>query len=168
VTRAPTEPLDASAPVSVAPVNGAPMTADDRDIAELASALRHSVLRLTRRLRSQRADISITITQLMALATLRKSGPMSAGELAAHERVQPPSMTKILAVLEEHGLARREQHPSDRRQIVIECTDAGSALIEKEGQLREAFLAVRIAKLSKADRALLARASLVLERLAGE
>jgi DNA-binding MarR family transcriptional regulator len=138
------------------------------DTAQLATDLRHAVLRLTRRLRSPRADISVTITQLMALGTLHKLGPMSAGELAAHERVQPPSMTKILVALEEQGLLRREQHPSDRRQIVIEITAAGSQLLEQEGKLRDAWLAEQLATLAAEDRDLLARASVVMSRLATE
>ena len=60
--------------------------------------------------------MSVTLTQLSALGTLRRRGPMSAGELAACERVQPPSMTKVLATLEERGLVRRDAHPTDRRQ----------------------------------------------------
>ena len=69
--------------------------------AELSAALRPSLLRLTRILRNQRVDLSVTLTQLSAMGTLRKRGPMSAGELAALERVQPPSMTKVLASLED-------------------------------------------------------------------
>lgn len=138
------------------------------DTAVLATDLRHAVLRLTRRLRSQRADISVTITQLMTLGTLSKFGPMSAGELAAHERVQPPSMTKILGALEEHGLSRREQHPSDRRQIIIEVTEAGRELLTQEGKLRDAWLAEKLLTLPAQDRDLLARASSVMSRLATE
>jgi DNA-binding MarR family transcriptional regulator len=133
----------------------------DAETAELASTMRHVVLRLTRRLRAQRADISVTVTQLMALSTLAKHGPMSAGELAAHERVQPPSMTKILAVLEEHGLAHREQHPSDRRQIVVQATEAGKTLLAQERLLR-------LATLTADERRLLGRASALLQRLAEE
>lgn len=134
----------------------------------MATDLRHAVLRLTRRLRSQRADISVTITQLMALGTLYKHGPMSAGELAAHERVQPPSMTKILFALEEHGLSRREQHPIDRRQIIVEVTEAGRELLEQEGKLRDAWLSEQLWTLTAEDRDLLARASVVMSRLATE
>ena len=140
----------------------------DAETAELASTLRHVLLRLTRRLRAQRADISVTVTQLMALSTLAKHGPMSAGELAAYERVQPPSMTKILAVLEEHGLAHREQHPSDRRQIVVQATDAGKTLLAQERLLREAWLSQRLATLTADERRLLGRASALLQRLAEE
>ena len=146
-----------------------PAAASRADVtAALATDLRHAVLRLTRRLRSQRADISVTITQLMALGTLSKHGPRSAGELAAHERVQPPSMTKILVALEEHGLSRREPHPSDRRQIVIEATDAGRELLEREGKLRDAWLAARLETLPDDELDLLLRARAVLARLATE
>src|SRR5207342_1037190 len=93
--------------------------------AELASQLRPALLRLTRLIRNQRVDMSVTLTQLSALATLEKRGPMSAGELAAYERVQPPSMTKVLAHLDEHGLVARRSHPSDKRQTVIALTNAG-------------------------------------------
>ena len=100
-------------------------TATRTTIAELASLLRPSLLRLTRLVRNQRVDMSVTLTQLSAMGTLLKRGPMSAGELATCERVQPPSMTKVLANLEERGLVRREAHPTDRRQAIIAITDAG-------------------------------------------
>src|SRR6476659_7036041 len=107
-------------------------TATRTTIAELASQLRPALLRLTRVVRNQRVDMSVTLTQLSAMGTLRKSGPMSAGELAACERVQPPSMTKVLANLEERGLVRRDAHPSDKRQAIISVTDAGRELLESE------------------------------------
>src|SRR5690349_14162040 len=97
--------------------------------AELASVLRPALLRLTRILRNQRADTSVTLTHISALVTLKKSGPMSAGDLAASERVQPPSMTKVIATLEQRGLVRREAHPSDRRSTIIAITDAGQELL---------------------------------------
>src|SRR5690348_15441683 len=85
----------------------------DHELSELAAVLRPSLLRLTRIIRNQRVDTSVTLTQLSAINILWKKGPMSAGELAAQERVQPPSMTKVLASLEERGLVRREVHPDD-------------------------------------------------------
>ncbi|MDR1999682.1 MAG: MarR family transcriptional regulator [Frankiaceae bacterium] len=138
------------------------------DVAELASALRQATLRLTRRLRSQRADMSVSVTQLMALGTLLNHGPMSAGALAAHERVQPPSMTKILAALEEHGLAQRRQDPTDRRQIIVQATPAGEALMAQERMMREAWLAPRLAALTADERRALRKATPVLLRLAQE
>ena len=91
----------------------------------LASALRLSVVRLNRRLRGQRADTSVTLTQLAALSTLKRHGALTPGELAAHEKVQPPSMTRVLAALDERGLVLRRPHPTDGRQALVELTAAG-------------------------------------------
>ena len=141
-------------------------TATRTTIAELASQLRPALLRLTRVVRNQRVDMSVTLTQLSAMGTLRKSGPMSAGELAACERVQPPSMTKVLANLEERGLVRREVHPTDRRQAVIEITPAGEALLDSERRSRDAWLSKRLAMLTADERALVQRVIPIMEKLA--
>ena len=143
------------------------MTAATRTtIAELASQLRPALLRLTRLVRNQRVDMSVTLTQLSAMGTLRKSGPMSAGELATCERVQPPSMTKVLAHLEERGLVRREVHPTDRRQAIIAITDAGVALLDSERRSRDAWLARRLGTLTAEERALVQRVVPILDKLA--
>jgi DNA-binding MarR family transcriptional regulator len=135
-------------------------------IADLASQLRPALLRLTRLIRNQRVDMSITLTQLSAMGTLLKHGPMSAGELANLERVQPPSMTKVLANLEERGLIRREVHPTDRRQAVLAITDEGEQLLDSERRSRDQWLTRRLATLSPDERALLQRVVPVLDKLA--
>jgi DNA-binding MarR family transcriptional regulator len=135
-------------------------------IPDLAALLRPSLLRLTRIVRNQRVDQSVSLTQLSALGALNKRGPMSAGELAACERVQPPSMTKVLASLEERSLVERATHPTDRRQVIVAITDAGRALLESERRSRDAFLAKRLAKLTPEERALLRDVVPVLDKLA--
>lgn len=110
--------------------------------------------------------MSVTLTQLSAMGTLKKHGPMSAGELAACEQVQPPSMTKVLANLDERGLVRREAHPTDRRQAIIAITEAGLALLDSERRSRDAWLARRLAELSAQERAILRGAVPVLAKLA--
>src|ERR1700722_11294251 len=92
-----------------------------RSDAGLATTLRISVSRLARRLRVERtapgqAEPGPSDTQFAALATLEKHGAMSPGELAGHERVQPPSMTRVIAALEEWQLVTRAAHASDRRR----------------------------------------------------
>ncbi len=135
----------------------------------LASALRLSVVRLNRRLRAQRADSTITLTQLAALSTLGHHGPLTPGELAAHEKVQPPSMTRVLAALEERTLVVRRPHPSDGRQALVELTDAGRDLLAQEVRMREAWLSRRLAEITPAEHAVLVEASAVIDRLvAGE
>jgi DNA-binding MarR family transcriptional regulator len=131
----------------------------------LASSLRLSVVRLNRRLRGQRADTSVTLTQLAALSTLKRHGALTPGELAAHEKVQPPSMTRVLAVLEERGLVSRRPHPTDGRQALVELTDAGLDLLHGEVLAREAWLARRLAELSDEERDVLRAASDVIDKL---
>lgn len=117
-------------------------------------------------IRNQRADMSVTLTLVSAMATLYKRGPMSAGELAGHECVQPPSMTKVLSHLEERGLVRREPHPTDRRQAIIAITDAGVDLLESERRSRDAWLTQQLARLTPDERALLRKVVPVLDKLA--
>jgi DNA-binding MarR family transcriptional regulator len=132
---------------------------------ELASTIRLSVLRTARRLRSQRVNTAVTLSQLSALVTVKKCGPLSAGEVAAIERVQPPSMTKILASLEAAELIERTAHAEDRRQAIISVTDAGRRLIDDETRARDEWLAERLTGLSAQDRETLVRAAEVLDRL---
>lgn len=143
------------------------MTAAARTTAaELASLLRPALLRLTRIVRNQRVDQSVTLTQLSAMGTLYKRGAMSAGDLAACEKVQPPSMTKVLANLEERGLVRREPSPADRRQAIIAITQAGEDLLDSERRSRDAWLSRRLATLTPDERALLLRVVPILDKLA--
>lgn len=131
----------------------------------LANRLRLAVVRLNRRLRAQRADSTVTLTQLSALSCL-KAGPMTPGELAARERVQPPSMTRVIAALEEHGLASRAPHPSDGRQAIVSITDAGRGYLAVEAAARERWLDWRLAELTDDERELLSRAVEVIDRMA--
>src|ERR1035437_10728033 len=121
----------------------APQTRSD---AGLASALRISVSRLARRLRAERLarlEPELSDTQLAALAALERHGTMTPGELAEHEKVQPPSMTRVIAVLEDRSLVMRAPHSTDRRQVVLTVTDGGRELVYQARRLREAWLARR-------------------------
>ncbi|MBV9593190.1 MAG: MarR family transcriptional regulator [Actinobacteria bacterium] len=133
---------------------------------ELAAELRPALLRLTRLIRIQRVDVSVTLTQLSAMSILDSRGPMSAGELAAYERVQPPSMTKVLANLEERRLVERSVHPNDKRQAIIALTGAGRELVASERRSRDAWLARQLSELSLEDRMLLEKVIPLLNRLA--
>ena len=132
----------------------------------LASALRLSVMRLARRMRAERADTSLSISQLAALATLERHGPLTPGELAAHEKVQPPSMTRLAGSLEAAGLVTRTAHPSDGRQVLLAVSPAGTALLREDRRRRDAWLAQQLRGLDADDRAALRRAVDVLDRLA--
>lgn len=130
----------------------------------MSSSLRLAVVRLNRRLRAQRADPSVTLTHIAAMNTLARFGPMTPGELAAHEKVQPPSMTRVLASLEDRGLVARAPHPTDGRQVIVALTDAGNTLIE-EVRAREAWLSQRLKALSNEDRETLQNAIEVINKL---
>ena len=134
----------------------------------LASDLRIALMRLSRRLRAERVDLDLTITQLAALASLDRHGPSTLGMLASLERVQPPSMTRIVAGLEARGLVRRARHATDGRQVVVEATDEAKALLRADRRRREAWLAQRLALLSQDDRDALRAVTHVLEKLVAE
>jgi DNA-binding MarR family transcriptional regulator len=143
-------------------------TTQTRSDSGLATALRISVSRLARRLRVERAAeglASLSDTQLAALAILDRHPAMTPGELAEHEKVQPPSMTRVIAVLEERGLLQRAPHPTDRRQVVLSATDEGRALVSQARRRRDAWLAKRLNELTPQERALLRAAAPVLEKL---
>jgi DNA-binding MarR family transcriptional regulator len=143
------------------------VTRSTLDTAALAHDLRLAVMRFSRRLRNQRVDTSVTLTHLAALSTLKRHGPMSPGELAAHERVQPPSMTRVVVALEGRGLVTRTPHPTDGRQVVIDLTDAAEVLLTEEARAREAWLSSRLHLLTPEKRATLREAAAIMEELAG-
>ena len=136
------------------------------DTAALAHDLRLAVMRFSRRLRAQRVDTSVTLTHLATLSTLQRHGPMSPGELAAHERVQPPSMTRVVAALEGMALVTRTPHPTDGRQVVIDLTPAAEALLGNEARAREAWLSGHLQQLSREERAVLREAAVIMDKLA--
>lgn len=133
--------------------------------AALASELRVAVMRLARRLRQERPDTALSLNQLAALGTIERHGPMTPRELAEHERVQPPSMTRILAFLEERGLVTRAPHPSDGRQVLIALTDDARQLLREDRRRREAWLAKRLADLTRDERETLHAAAEILDRV---
>ena len=136
------------------------------DTAALAHDLRLAVMRFSRRLRNQRVDQSVTLTHLAALSTLKRHGAMSPGELAGHERVQPPSMTRVVVALEGMGLVTRSPHPTDGRQVVIDLTPAAEELLTAEARAREAWLTGMLERLSVEERVVLYEAAVIMDKLA--
>jgi len=132
--------------------------------AELASRLRLVVTRLARRLRTQLPG-ELSPSQLATLATVERMGPLTLGELSGAERVKPPTMTKIVACLEEQGFVSRTVDRSDRRVAHVEATAAGLHFIDQSRRKKDAYLAERLRSLTPEDRVALERAAAVLERL---
>ncbi|CAN5817111.1 MarR family transcriptional regulator [soil metagenome] len=131
------------------------------------NSLRGGVMRLARRLRLERAGSDLTLTQLSALWTLYLMGPSPIGELASAEHVKPPSMTRTVNCLEEMGLVVRESHDGDGRQVMVTVTPAAEDLLTEDRRRRTTYLAERLSELDDDERATLAAAAPLLERLAG-
>jgi DNA-binding MarR family transcriptional regulator len=127
-----------------------------------------AVMRLARRLRAERAEVGLTLTQLSALAALERHGPTTPGHLAAIERVRPPSMTRVLNGLADEGLVSRSAHPTDGRQVVVEVTDAARERLREDRRRREAWLATRLAALTPDERRALRAVVPILEELVNE
>jgi DNA-binding MarR family transcriptional regulator len=138
-----------------------------RTDAGLASELRLSVMRLRRRLANERhPDNELSLNQMAVLGALYRYGDLTVGELAAHERVQPPSMTRTVNCLEEGGYVARRPHETDRRQVLVELSGTGRATVLADRARRDAWLARQLRDLSPEDRAVLRQAAPILERLA--
>lgn len=131
----------------------------------LSSALRIGVMRLARRLRQERSG-DFTLTQMSALATIDRNGPMTLGQLADHERVQPPSMTRVVAHLVGAGLLSRTPSPADRRQALVDVTPNGRALLTADRRRRDEWLTARLQGMSPDELGILRAAVPLFERLA--
>ena len=134
---------------------------------DLPTRLRLAITRTARRLRQEGGgDLSPSLAA--ALATVARHGPLTPSALAARERVQRPTATKILARLEERELVARRPDPQDRRSSLVAVTPAGHAVLAELRTRKDAYLARRLRSLSAEDRAALRRAADILERLLDE
>ena len=136
------------------------------DAVTVASRLRLSVTRLNRLLRRQ-ADTGLTPSQLSALATIERHGPMTLGALAEHENVAPPSITKLVNKLEASGLVHRQVSPADGRVALVSLSDGGTGLLDESRQRKNQWLALRLGHLTTEERTRLADALDVLETIIG-
>jgi DNA-binding MarR family transcriptional regulator len=132
----------------------------------LASTLRLSVATLSRRLRAERdPDNELSVGQLCVLAALYREGEQTIGQLATHERVQPPSMTRTVTNLEGEGYVVRRAHETDGRQVVVSLAPKGEATLHADRRRRDAWLAQRLRDLTPEERSLLRQAAPILEKL---
>lgn len=132
----------------------------------LASELKSSAMRLTRRLRNQRAGDEISHSQFTVLALVARRGPQNIGQLSASEAVKPPSMNRTVNCLVDAGLVTRRVSPTDGRVVVVEATAEGAALVTETQQLRNAWLAERLAELTPGQRTLLHEAAQLMGEIA--
>ena len=133
---------------------------------ELAAALRPAVLRLGRRLRQMRDEsVELTASQSSAMGVLLRRGDLTMGELAAEEKVRPPTITRVVNGLEARGLVLRTPAPHDGRQNLVGLTEAGRGMLLANRQRRNEWLAVRLAELEPSELELLRAAIPLLERV---
>jgi DNA-binding MarR family transcriptional regulator len=133
------------------------------DVADLASRIRLGVTRLARKLRRE-ADTGVT----PALSTIERHGPITAGSLASHEQVEKPTVTRLLAVLEDRGMIERTPDPLDGRVTWVQISAAGRKVLQSTRSRKDGYLAKRIKGLSVDEQATLERAAEILDRLAEE
>jgi DNA-binding MarR family transcriptional regulator len=134
--------------------------------AALAGALGDAISRLNRRLRQARPVGELTQNQISVLTSLELAGALTPRELADAERVQPPTMTKVLAKLEERGLVQRTPHPTDGRQVLLSATAAGSEVMAEQRRAKDEWLTRTLAGLPAAERETLRQAAEILGRIA--
>lgn len=134
----------------------------------LASDVRIAVNRLSRTLRAQKADTTVSDTQFSALALLHREGAMSLADLSRREGVTPPSMTKTVTALLDRGLLTKDGHGDDRRKVLLCPTADGDDLVTETRQRRDGWLTPRLAALTPAERKTLTAATDILRRLAAQ
>jgi DNA-binding MarR family transcriptional regulator len=134
-------------------------------VVELSNRLQVSLARLARMLRRE-APSPLGQSSLSTLATLAADGPLRVGDLASREGVRPPTMTKIIANLEEHGLTERLVDPADRRAGLVRLTQAGAEYVAGTRSARASQLAAHLAQLTPAQRRAIAAALPALDALA--
>jgi DNA-binding MarR family transcriptional regulator len=133
---------------------------------EAATVVRQGTVRLGRRLRSIRSAGALSTNKISVLSHLRRHGPSTPGEVAAVDRQQPQSLTRVFAELERDGLVVRTADAGDRRQSIITITEAGSRELERDVAERDAWLADALAGLTETERQVLRLAAALMEHIA--
>jgi len=141
---------------------------DPAELASIAATLRRGTTRLGRRLRAERPDTALSSNKIVVLGHLHRRGPASPGAIAAAERQQPQSFTRVFAELERDGLITRTTSPDDRRAAVLGLTEQGLRALVADMAERDAWLAEALTELTPAEARLLRIAGELMERLAEE
>ena len=140
-----------------------------RTDAGLASELRLSVMRLRRRLATEREPGNeLSIASMSVLGSLYRHGDLTVGERAGLEKVQPPSMTRHVTALEAEGYLTKRPHESDGRVVVVELTDQGRARLVADRKLRDEWLSRQLRDLTTEEREVLRAAAPLLQRIASQ
>lgn len=136
------------------------------DLAELRLEVSTAVARLYRRFRSERIDGDLGDAAMTILTLLYKQGPQTLKALSDHERVTPASMSQTVNRLTSAGYAVRESDPEDGRRVLFRTTPAGAGLVAEDRARRHAWFEAQLRALGEDDRTVLARAAVILRRIA--
>jgi DNA-binding MarR family transcriptional regulator len=134
---------------------------------DTASQLHRSALRLSRQLTDSQGVKGTSLSKLGIMGRLYREGPSTATELAAYMRIQPQSLTRLIADLKRCKWIISRPHPVDRRQNLLELTDAGAMLLVKAVHVQQVALAQAIISiLTPAEQEMLRLAAGLMDRLA--
>lgn len=136
------------------------------DAIAVADRLHSAAIHILRRLRREDDASGLTAARLSALSVVVFTPRLRLGDLAAAERVAPPTMSRLVAALERDGLVRRRADPDDARVQLVEPTEAGRRLLEEGRRRRVAALARDVAELPEEVRRRIERVLDVLDYLA--
>jgi DNA-binding MarR family transcriptional regulator len=131
---------------------------------DVAGRLHAATIHLSRRLRAEDEALGLSASRLSALTLLASGGPMRIGDLAQAERVEPPTMTRLIDAMEREGHVAREPDPHDRRAVLVRATPEGSRAMLGARARRVEALARGLRRLPPAQLRALARGVEILER----
>lgn len=139
---------------------------DEPELLDLATSLRQATTRLARRVRTIRSPGALSTNKISVLSHLTRHGPSTPGDVAAVDRQQPQSLTRVFAELERDGLVVRSAGVGDRRQSIISITEAGADELRRDVGERDAWLAEALVGLSETERQVLRLAAVLMEGIA--
>lgn len=142
------------------------LTTMPSDAHALASELRPAVIMAARRIRAERGSADLSDPQYSVLVHLEKRGPLTPGQLADLERIQPPSMTRTVNCLADAGLVAKDAHPTDGRVVVVSLTDAGRTEVSETRRKRSQWLEAQLEAMTSDERRRLDEAIALLRRIA--
>lgn len=137
------------------------------DSPEAVAQVRRGATRLARRLRMERPVDALSSTKIAVLAHIRRRGAATAGEIASAERLQPQSLTRVIAELEAEEMITRSRDERDRRQYVLELTEAGTLALVADMHARDEWLALAMQDLTETEQHVLFLAGVLMDRISG-
>jgi DNA-binding MarR family transcriptional regulator len=133
--------------------------------AEAADRIHSASIHLLRRVRHVDEEaMGISPARASALSVLVYGGPRTMTELADAERVKVPTMSRLVAAMEEEGLVRREPHATDARSVRIHPTARARRVLKRGRERRLDLLAHLLRDANAREVAVVREAAEIVER----